>query len=236
VVVRWEFRDDHRFMPDSDTPMPRHSGTMPTAPRRLAATAVDGILLFVVPILWWHWSEWAQYTGTFGRHWPAIVAMPVMALIPLTALWLEAVSGRGAGKGLLGLRVTGASGGHAPLGRRLLRATVKWSPAWVGPAAWIVDLLLRSTHADDFTNDWLLPFVNVLGERLPGDAKQLAWALGVSLRGMNFGALIVPVLVLGELGALERSRRSLLDWMSGTRVMRTPASREGKMSVENCAT
>jgi hypothetical protein len=151
-------------------------------------------------------------------------------------LWLEAVSGRGAGKGLLGLHVTAAGGGHAPFARRLLRAAVKWSPAWVGPAAWIIDLLLRSTHADDFTNDWLLPLVNDSAGGLPGDAKQLAWALGVSLRGMNFGALALPVLLLGELGLFARSQRNLLDRVSGTRVMRTPASREGKMTVEDDAT
>ena len=191
----------------------------PSLPRRLAASGVDAFVLFVVPILWWHWSEWARYTTTFGRRVPWEVAMPVMALMPLTVLWLEAVTGRGAGKGLAGLRVADRAGGPASLGRRLLRAALKWSPAWVGPAVWIVDAYTNGTRADDFTNDHLLTITTGLTERLP-PLKPLMAGVGVSLRGMNWGVFPLALLAAGYLLVLLPGRRTLLDRVCGTRVVR----------------
>lgn len=186
--------------------------------RRLAASAVDGLLVLVLPVLWWHWAEWAQYTTTFGRRWPAAVAFPVMAIMPLTVLWLEAVTGRGAGKGLLGLRVATADGGRAALGRRVARAAIKWSPTWVGPAAYVFGLLVHSTIAADFAGT-LGTLANDVGDALPRGDK-VAAGLTIWGRGMSVGAVPLAALVLGEVGVLLPGRRSLLDVVTGTRVMK----------------
>lgn len=190
----------------------------PPHPRRLAASAVDALVLFVVPILWWHWSEWARYTSTFGRRFPSEVAMPVMALIPLTVLWLEAVTGRGAGKAVLGLRLAAAAGGPASLARRFLRSALKWSPAWVGPAVWILDAYTGGTRADDFTNDYLLTITTGLTDRFP-PLRLLMAAAGVSLRGMNWGVFPLLLLASGYLLVVLPGRRTLLDRVCGTRVV-----------------
>ena len=195
-----------------------HPATRTPLPRRLAASAVDACLLVALPALWWHWSEWAVYTDTFGRRWPPTIAMPVMALIPLAVVWLEAVTGQGAGKALCGLHVRAAGGGRASLSRRAARAAVKWSPLWVGIAGHVACLAARSPAAEDFSADWLMPLSTELADRLPGHAKQVGWALGVSLRGMSLGALLLPPLAVGQLGLLLPGRRTLIDRVTGTRV------------------
>jgi hypothetical protein len=174
--------------------------------------------MFALPALWWHWSEWAVYTDTFGRRWPQPAAMAAMALIPLTVVWLEAVTGRGAGKALFGLRVRAAGGGRASAVRRAARAAVKWSPVWVGVFGHLACVLARSPAAEDFAADRLLPIATSLADAAPGRAKQFGWALGVSLRGMSFGAALLPAFVLGQVGLLLPRRRNLPDLLTGTRV------------------
>ena len=174
--------------------------------------------MVALPALWWHWSEWAVYTDTFGRRWPREAAMPAMAVIPLAVVWLEAVTGQGAGKALLRLQVRAADGGRASSFRRVARAALKWSPVWVGMLAHIASVLARSEIAEDISADWLMPIATDLSEQLPGRAKQIGWALGVSLRGMSFGATLVPLLAVGQLGLLFRARRGLLDYLTRTRA------------------
>ncbi|MDB5297521.1 MAG: hypothetical protein JWO31_3504 [Phycisphaerales bacterium] len=206
-------------MPGPTSEANRPLTSAPFLPRRLAASAVDVALMFATAALWWHWSEWAHYTGTFGRRWPWTVAMPVMTLVPVTLMWLEAVSGRGAGKGVTGLRVASAAGGRAGLGRRLARAALKWSPVWVGPAVWIADAYTAGSRADDFTNDHLLPAVNAWADAA-ATARPLVWTLGVMLRGINWGVWLLAALAVGQAAVLLPGRRSLLDRLCGTRVVR----------------
>lgn len=174
--------------------------------------------MVALPALWWHWSEWAVYTTTFGRRWPQAVALPVMALIPLAVVWLEAVTGQGAGKALFRLQVRAADGGRASALRRAARSAVKWSPVWVGMLAHIASVQARSEWAEDFSADWLMPIATELSEHLPGQAKQIGWALGVSLRGMSVGAALLPLLAIGQLGLLLSGCRNLPDHLTGTRV------------------
>lgn len=197
----------------------RTLSSRPPRSRRVASAVVDALIFFIVPILWWHWSEWARYTSTFGRQLPSTIAMPIMALIPLTVLWIEAVTGRGAGKALLALRLQTIDGDWPSLGRRLLRSAIKWSPVWVGPAVWIFDAFTQGTRADDFTNDYLVSHALTLAEHLPEAGQRVIWAANVSLRGMNWGVIPLAVLALGHLMVLLRSRRSLLDRIVGTKVV-----------------
>lgn len=201
----------------------------PSLARRLAATCIDVPAFVVVPILWWHWSEWAQYTSTFGRRWPAGVALPVMTLIPLTCVWLEAVLGRGPGQLLLGLHVASADGGPTALGRRLMRAAIKWSPTWIGPAVRIVDLAAGTSTGEDFSADHLLPAVAAVADRLPPSAGQLFWTAEASARAMNYGSVALAALAIGTLLALLPSRRSLLDRLTGTKLIRFRSRRTEKV-------
>ncbi len=203
------------------TPAIQRSAARPPLLRRLLASAVDGFVLFVLPVLWWHWVQWAQYTSVFVRKWPPAVAMPVVTLLPLTVLWLEAVSDRGLGKLLFGLRIRTADGREASLGRQLLRAAIKWSPAWVGPAALMLDLAMHTSHAEQFASDYLVPAVTAISEHLPAKAKPFAWSAEQAMRGMNFGVILAAVLAVGEIGVLLKGRRSLLDRVTGTRVVKS---------------
>ncbi|QOV89859.1 RDD family protein [Humisphaera borealis] len=187
--------------------------------RRFAATVFDGFVLLVVPILWWHWSEWARYTSTFGRQVPATVAMPVMALMPLTVVWLEGIVGGSYAKQFLKLDVRTPDGQAISRGRSFLRSVLKWSPIWIGPAVWIADAYTGNTRADDFTNDYLLATTNAWAEQLPRPGMQFIWAINVSLRGMNWGVIPLAVLAIGYLLVLGRSRRALLDRLAGTKVI-----------------
>lgn len=199
------------------------SGTDGNAPqlwRRVAATAIDALVLFLVPILWWHWSEWARYTSTFGRQVPATIAMPVMALMPLTVVWLEGVAGRSLGMKLVGLRVRTMDAATPSRLRSFVRSILKWSPIWVGPAIWIVDVFSGTTRADDFTNDVLLSRTLDLAEHLPPAGATFIWTANVSLRGMNWGVIPLAILAAGYLLVLWPGRRTLLDRVTGTRVAR----------------
>lgn len=192
----------------------------PSIARRLIASLVDAFILLLVPILWWHWSEWARYTSTFGRQLPATVAMPLMALMPLTVLWLEGVTGRSLGKKLTGLRLRNTDGSRLSLSRSFVRSTLKWSPAWIGPAVWIIDACTDGTRADDFTNDYLLAFTNDWADRLPPAGMKLIWVVNVSLRGMNWGVIALAIVAVGYLLVLLPGRRTLLDYLCHTRVSR----------------
>ena len=187
--------------------------------RRVAAIAVDAVVLFLIPMLWWHWSEWARYTSTFGRQVPATIAMPVMALMPLTVVWLEGVAGRSLGMKLLGLRVRTAEGVSPSRFRTFARSILKWSPIWVGPAVWIIDAFADTTRADDFTNDQLLSRTLDLAEHLPPAGAKFIWVANVSLRGMNWGVIPLAILATGCVLILLPGRRTLLDWMTGTRMV-----------------
>jgi hypothetical protein len=175
-------------------------------------------VLFVLPVIWWHWVQWAQYTNVFFRKWPATVAMPVVTLLPLTVLWLEAVTGRGLGKLIFRLRVTTSAGARASLGWQFLRSALKWSPAWIGPAALLLDVAMHTSHAESFAGDHLIPAVTALSEHLPPKAKPFAWSAEQAMRGMNYGVLMAVVLAVGELAVFLPGRRSLLDRVTGTRV------------------
>ena len=212
---------DRKTVKHNEVPV-RNNSTRPDVRtsllRRLLASAVDGLLLLILPVIWWHWVQWAQYTNVFLGKWPGAVAMPMVTLLPLTVLWLEAVSGRGLGKLIFGLRVTTAAGGRASLGRQFLRSALKWSPAWVGPAALMLDLAMRTSHAESFAGDRLIPAVTAIAEHLPPRAKPFAWSAEQAMRGMNFGALLAATLALGQLALFLPGRRSLLDRVAGTSV------------------
>ena len=188
--------------------------------RHLVASSVDAFVILIVPILWWHWAEWAQYTRTFGRRWPAQVAFIALTIIPLTGVWVEAVTGRGLGKWLTRLKVTATRGGQASLTRRLARAALKWSPAWAGPVIRIVCQATGSAWADDWTFDSWLAFSDDPSNRLDEMLRRAGAALGVSLKGMNAAVLLWPILIVGYLGVLLPGGRGLLDRLTGTRVSR----------------
>jgi uncharacterized RDD family membrane protein YckC len=189
--------------------------------RRFIASMIDAGLLCVVGVLWCHWVQWAQYTDTFARRWPAVVAMPVVMIFPVTALWLEAISSRGLGKWLTGLRVVRADGDEPSLRRLLFRSAVKWSPVLIGPIALLIGQLSSSNFADTFASDRLVPWTSELADILPTPAKPLGWMLEQAARTLNVGAVALTVLALGEIQAWIGKGNGLIDILCGTRVIRS---------------
>lgn len=188
--------------------------------RRLLASGIDGGLTLMLAALWWHWVQWAQYTETFSRQWPARIAIPAVTLIPVTVLWLEAISGRGLGKLLMRLRVVRFDCAEASLPRLLARSFLKWSPLLVGPAVLLLGAVGHSGFGDRFAGDRLVPLASALADILPAPAKTLAWTLEQSMRSLNVGAVILVLLGLDGFLASATAKRGLLDRISGTRVVR----------------
>lgn len=177
--------------------------------RRALSACIDALLGLLVVLIWQHWSTYPQYHRFFGRPLSSDTMRTALLVLPLSLVLLEAIRGRGPGKAVTRLRVAGG------VGRRFLRAVLKWSPILIGPLAWV----LAGEQVSEFVDERISP-MNVWLYDHAGPLRQVANAVGLATKALNVGLLAVVAIGIGSLGMLTRDGRTLHDRIAGTRVVR----------------
>jgi uncharacterized RDD family membrane protein YckC len=192
---------------------------MPSLIRRVLSSGIDLPLVLLVPMIFWHWGEWMRQTATFFRIWPDAAAFAIMSTLPITVLWIEGITGRGFGKFVAGLRVALPDGTPPTVARSFARAILKWSPIWIGPAGRLIETAFGTNYTGLFGQD--ITFAQRdLTESMGKGVSGLSGVWNVAALGMSFGIYAVAVLAAGQLLVLLPDRRSLLDRLTGTVVLR----------------
>lgn len=195
--------------------------------RRLIAAAIDALAM--VTIGWFIWFDSPLDYFWLDTHslWFASLQVASVQMLLTAYLAAEIFFGGSVGKLAIGLRVARADGHRSSFLLRLGRWLVKSSP-WLLVAAntilygmygrWLMPTL------DDHVHGWIdkaLPWLSK-----PFDCLQEKWGLSLSLllyvtsSALGVGWLLLLPLIGGEMLVLLPSRRTLIDRLTRTRVIR----------------